>query len=127
MMVAVCRPLTPCHLGKRHAASPPRTPQPPRLPHPAVSRRIPPGRQPNYRGARSPIGQLRVRAAAVASESRPFRLHTLSRQAVRGPVQSLKVARGFMPLSLVSSRETARLPALMGVDAAFVPLELTAA
>ena len=67
MMVAVCRPLTSCHLGKRHAASPPRTPQPPRLPHPAVSRRVPPGRQPNYRGARSPVGQLRVTLSLVSS------------------------------------------------------------
>ena len=72
MKVAVCRPLTPCHLGKRQAASPPRTPQPPRLPHPAVSRRVPPGRQPNYRGARSQLASSESRPAAVTSESRPF-------------------------------------------------------
>jgi hypothetical protein len=103
MKVAVCRPLTPCHLGKRHAASPPRTPQPPRLPHPAVSRRVPPGRQPNHRGAAAQLASSESRPAAVTSESHPFRIHNLSRQAVRGPVQSLKVARGLMPLSLVSS------------------------
>ena len=38
------------------------------------------------------------RPAAVTSESRPIRLHTLSRQAVRGPVQSLKAARGIHAL-----------------------------
>ena len=103
MMVAVCRPLTPCHLGKRHAASPPRTPQPPRLPHPAVSRRVPLGRSRITGASAAQLASSELRPAAVTSESRPFRIHTLSRQAVRGPVQSLKVARGFMPLSLVSS------------------------
>jgi hypothetical protein len=49
----------------------------------------------------APTAQLassESRAAAVTSESRPFRLHTLSRQAVRGPVQSLKAARGIHAL-----------------------------
>lgn len=64
MKVAVCRSLTPCHLGKQQAASPPRTPQPPRLPHPAVSRRVPPGRPANQPGAP---------AQSASSESRSNR------------------------------------------------------
>jgi hypothetical protein len=62
MKVAVCRPLTPCHLGKRQAASPPRTPQPQRLPHPAVSRRVPPGR---------PAESAAHPAQSASSQSRP--------------------------------------------------------
>jgi len=98
MMVAVCRPLTPCYLGKRHAASLPRTPQPPRLPHPAVSRRVPPGASRITGALTAQLASSESRPAAVTSESRPIRLHTLSRQAVRGPVQSLKAARGIHAL-----------------------------
>ena len=101
MKVAVCRPLMPCHLGKRQAASPPRTPQPPRLPHPAVSRGVPPGRPAELAGRPRPNRPAQSQGPpAVTSESRPLRRRTPSRQAARGPVYPLKVTRGFMPLYL---------------------------
>ena len=101
MKVAVCRPLMPCHLGKRHAASPPRTPQPTRLPHPAVSRGVPPGRPAELAGRPRPNQPAQSQGPpAVTSEYRPLRRRTPSRQAARGPVYPLKVTRGFMPLYL---------------------------
>ena len=75
MKVAVCRPLTPCHLGKRQAASPPRTPNRRdylTLPSAVETVRVD---QPNQRDARGPIGQLRVKGGpAVTSQSRPLRV-----------------------------------------------------
>jgi hypothetical protein len=66
--------LTPCHLGKRQAASPPRTPNRRdylTLPSPVETLRAD---QPNQRDARGPIGQLRVKGGPpVTSQSRPFR------------------------------------------------------
>lgn len=101
MKVAVCRPLMPCHLGKRHAASPPRTPQPTRLPHPAVSRGVPPGRPAELAGRPRPNQPAQSQGPpGVTSEYRPLRRRTPSRQAARGPVYPLKVTREFMPLYL---------------------------
>ena len=117
MKVAVCRPLTPCHLGKRQAASPPRTPQPPRLPHPAVSRGVPPGLPAELAGRPRPNRPAQSQGpAAVTSESRPLRRRAPSRQAARGPVYPLKVTRGFMPLYLSGFPErqhVARAPRLV--------------
>jgi hypothetical protein len=101
MKVAVCRPLMPCHLGKRHAASPPRTPQPTRLPHPAVSRGVPPGRPAELAGRPRPNQPAQSQGPpGVTSGYRPLRRRTPSRQAARGPVYPLKVTREFMPLYL---------------------------
>jgi hypothetical protein len=85
MKVAVCRPLTPCHLGKRQAASPPRTPN--RRDYLTLPSAVESlwADQPNQRDARGPIGQLRVKARpAVTSQSRPLRVAPFP-QAVRGP------------------------------------------
>ena len=101
MKVAVCRPLMPCHLGKRHAASPPRTPQPTRLPHPAVSRGVPPGRPAELAGRPRPNQPAQSQGPpGVTSEYRPLRRRTPSRQAARGlgvPTQGNKGIHALVP------------------------------
>jgi hypothetical protein len=121
MKVAVCRPLTPCHLGKRQAASLPRTSQAQRLPHPAVSRRVPLGRPAESAGARGPISQLRVKARpAVTNQFRPLRVtpFTASNSWVGVAAQG---DRGLATLSLFGFAErqhAARAPCLSGAKIA---------
>ena len=100
MKVAVCRPLMPCHLGKRHAASPPRTPQPTRLPHPAVSRGVPPGRPAELAGRPRPNQPAQSQGPpGVTSEYRPLRRLPLHGQSSRTgvPTQGNKGIHALVP------------------------------
>jgi hypothetical protein len=87
MKVAVCRPLTPCHLGKRQAASPPRTPNRRDYLTPPSAVETLRADQPNQRDARGPIGQLRVKGGpAVTRQSRPLRVAPFTASSSRAGV-----------------------------------------
>jgi hypothetical protein len=62
MKVAVCRPLTPCHLGKRQTASPPGLPNRRGYPTLPSAVEVLQADQPNQRITCGPTGQLRVKA-----------------------------------------------------------------
>jgi hypothetical protein len=106
MKVAVCRPLTPCHLGKRQAASPPRTPQPQRLPHPAVSRRVPPVRPAESAGCLRPDQPAQSQRSprcnkSVSSAPR----HTVHGKRLAGRCSRSRRQRRLMPCRLFGFAE----------------------
>jgi hypothetical protein len=108
--------LTPCHLGKRQAASPPRTPQPLRLPHPAVSRRVPPGRPAESAGHPRPDRPAQSQSpSAVTNQFRPLRVTPLTASSSRVSVAA-RGDRGLATLSLFGFAErqhAARAPRLI--------------
>src|SRR6266702_3355039 len=113
--VAVCRSLTPCHLGKRQAASRRG------LPNRRGYLTLPSGvellqaDQLDQRVARRSIGQLRVEARpAVTSESRSRSVVPLHAEQVPGSAQSLEVTgiHDLVPLGFAERQYPAGPPRL---------------